>query len=151
MPYCSQCGTQLTDRDFFCGKCGARQPIPGTPGIYRRSGSGADGVSPRTASMLCYIPFVGWIAAIFVLATERFRNSHDVRFHAFQGLYLFVAWLLLDWAIFPWFHWIPRHIFPFRQIMELLIFGLSIFLFIKASREERYSLPLIGELAERSL
>lgn len=145
MPFCSNCGASLGDRDFFCGKCGTRQPIPGTPGIYR-----SNGISPRTASMLCYIPFVGWIAAIFVLAAEKFRDQPNVRFHAFQGLYLFVAWLLIDWAVVPAFFFKP-HVFPFRKILQLFIFGLWIFMLVKASREERYSLPLIGELAEKSL
>jgi uncharacterized membrane protein len=105
--------------------------------------------------MLCYIPFVGWIAAIFVLAAQKFRDAPDVRFHAFQGLYLFVAWLLLDWAVVPWLPLAPHHMmFPFfslRRLLKLLLFGVWIFMLIKASREERYSLPLIGDLAERSL
>ena len=151
MPFCSQRGTSLAGRDFFCGHCGARQPIPGTPGVYRSGGAAIEGISPRTASMLCYVPFIGWIAAIFVLAAERFREQTDVRFHAFQGLYLFVAWLLLDWAVFPWFHFIPYRIFPFRTMVKALLLGLWIFMLIKAGREERYSLPVIGDLAERSL
>ncbi|MBI3668013.1 MAG: hypothetical protein HY236_17580 [Acidobacteria bacterium] len=149
MPFCSQCGNQLTAWDFFCGKCGGRQPIPGTPGVYRPSP--ADGITPRTASMLCYVPFVGWIAALLVLAAERFREMRDVRFHAFQGLYLFVAWLLLDWAVVPWFHVLPPHIFPLGKVLQLVILGLWILMLIKTSREEKFSLPLIGELAERSL
>ena len=148
MPFCSQCGTSTGERDFFCGHCGARQPVPGTPGIYRTT---PDGITPRTASMLCYIPFVGWIAAILVLAAQRFRDNVNVRFHAFQGLYLFVGWLLLDWTVMPWFHFLPGRFFPFRKALELLLFGVWIFMFIKASKEERYSLPVIGELAERSL
>ncbi len=149
MPFCSQCGTSLGHRDFFFGKCGARQPIPGTPGIYRAAG---EGMTPRTASMLCYIPFVGWLAAIFVLASHRFRDSRDVRFHAFQGLYLFVAWLMLSWtSAFPFFHFGPMPFFPLHKLLELFVFGVSIFMLIKASREERFSLPVLGELAERSL
>ena len=144
MPFCTQCGTSLTPRDYFCGQCGARQPIPGTPGVFRPVP--ADGITPRTASMLCYVPFVGWIAALFVLAAERFRDRRDVRFHAFQGLYLFVAWLLLDWTIMPWFHFRP-----FLKVLQLLILGLWILMIIKTNREEKFSLPLIGELAERSL
>ena len=146
MPFCTQCGTSLDDSDFFCGKCGVRQPIPGTPGIYQAR----EGMSPRTASMLCYIPFAGWIAAIFVLASARFRDQANVRFHAFQSLYLFVAWLLVGWAVVPFFFFKP-HVFPFGVILKLFIIGLWIFMLIKASREERYSLPLIGDLAERSL
>ena len=39
---------------------------------------------------------MGWIAAIIVLASQRFKAMPTVRFHAFQGLYLFVAWLMND-------------------------------------------------------
>jgi len=145
--FCHQCGSQAGQRDFFCGKCGARQPIPGIPGVYR---AGGEGLSDRTASLLCYIPFVGWIAALLVLAAERFRNSPEVRFHAFQGLYLFVAWLLVDWAM-PWFRVIPWFSFPLRSMLKALVLGLWIFMMVKASREERYSLPLFGDLAARSL
>jgi len=149
VPFCTQCGNSLGGRDYFCGGCGARQPIPGTPGVY--SAGAAQAITPRTASLLCYIPFVGWIAAILVLASTRFRDLRDVRFHAFQGLYLFVAWLLVDWVVHPWFHFLDRPFFPFGKILQLLVLGLWIFMIIKAAREERYSLPLIGELAERSL
>jgi uncharacterized membrane protein len=137
----------LTGRDFFCSKCGARQPLAGQPGPYRPAA--AEGISPRTASMLCYLPFVGWIAALFVLGSSRFRDQRDARFHAFQGLYLFVAWLLIDWV--PWFHMLSPGFLPLRALLKLAVVGLSIFMIVKASREERYSLPLIGDLAERSL
>jgi len=148
VPFCSQCGGGVTNRDYFCGRCGTRQPIQGTPGAFAAAGNG---ISPRGASMLCYVPFIGWIAALFVLGSERFRQMSDVRFHAFQGLYLFVGWLLLEWAVVPWFPGLPMHVFPVRKILKLLLLALSVFMVIKASREERYSLPLIGELAERSL
>ena len=148
MPFCSQCGGAVTNRDFYCGGCGARQPIPGSPGVYAGAG---DSIGPRGASMLCYVPFVGWIAALFVLGSEKYRRQPDVRFHAFQGLYLFVAWLLLEWAVVPWFPSLPGHLFPFRKVLKLLVLGLSVFMVLKASQQERYSLPLIGELAERSL
>jgi uncharacterized membrane protein len=145
VPFCSHCGGPVTNLDFFCGKCGTRQPISGTPGVA------AAGINPRAASMLCYVPFVGWIAALFVLGSQRFRDMQDVRFHAFQGLYLFVAWLLLEWAVVPWFPTLPIPLFPIRKVLKLLVLGLSIFMVIKASQEQRFSLPLIGELAERSL
>ena len=63
------------------------------------------GISPRTASLLCYIPILGWIVSIVVLASARFRADSRVRFHAFQGLYLFVAWLIVDWVLGPCFTW----------------------------------------------
>ena len=147
MPFCSQCGGAVTGRDLFCGKCGARQPVPGTPGVT----SAGEPISPRGAAMLCYVPFIGWIAALFVLGSDRYRQAPDIRFHAFQGLYLFVAWLLLEWAVIPWFPGLHYPFVSLRRILKLLLLGLSAFMVLKASRDERYALPLIGELAERSL
>jgi len=86
MPYCSQCGIVVADTDIYCAKCGQKQPVSAMPAF-----SGISSITPRTASILCYIPFVGWIASIIVLASDRFRDNRLLRFHAFQGLYLFVA------------------------------------------------------------
>jgi hypothetical protein len=38
------------------------------------------GVSDKNASLLCYIPWLGWIAAIIVLASARYkRDTADAR------------------------------------------------------------------------
>src|ERR1700675_4777800 len=99
MPYCVQCGNAGGNSDQFCGKCGSRQAAgratSAPPGDFMH------GVSNRNASLLCYIPMVGWVAAIVVLASDRYRRETQVRFHAFQGLYLFVAWLIVDWVVRP--------------------------------------------------
>jgi uncharacterized membrane protein len=108
-------------------------------------------ISPRAASILCYVPWLGWIAALYVLAVDRFRGDRDVRFHAYQGLYLFVGWLLIHWVVGFWQAFLPGPKLPFEQIFELLILVMWILMLIKASSGERYSLPIVGELAERSL
>ncbi|MCC7173957.1 MAG: zinc-ribbon domain-containing protein [Bryobacterales bacterium] len=155
MPYCSQCGTQLRDEDVFCGRCGARQPVSAAAPAY-------DGFNPRTASILCYIPFVGWIAAIIVLASARFRQDAGVRFHAFQGIYLFVVWLLVDMIMGPvmgftrvrgWGTvWVPAlSSFAFVGVLKAVVVVAWIVMLIKASRGEQYRLPILGELAERSV
>lgn len=144
MPYCSQCGNQVGEADAYCGRCGSRQPAaPGPQRDFLAS------VTPRTASVLCYIPLVGWIGAIVVLAADRFRDHRTVRFHAFQGIYLFVAWLIVDHVLGPMFGFVRY--FPFAALLRLAIVGLWIFMIIKASQEEAYSLPIIGELASRSV
>src|ERR1700694_466904 len=100
MPYCCQCGTTVGPTDVYCARCGARQSTaapPPPPPDYMA------GVSARTASLLCYVPMLGWIVAIVVLASARFRNNSKVRFNAFQGIYLFVAWLIVHWALGPMF------------------------------------------------
>jgi uncharacterized membrane protein len=156
MPYCVQCGNQVGGRDQFCGRCGtAQKPAPmGSP-----SAGGRDffsNVSARNAAMFSYLPFVGWIVAIIVLASDRFRRDDRVRFHAFQGLYLFVAWVLVDWLITPaLFGPAFGFRFPFfrtiETLMKLVIFGSWIFMMIRVNHDQDYHLPIIGELAERSV
>jgi uncharacterized membrane protein len=149
MPYCCQCGKKVGARDVYCGSCGARQPASSPAVDYLH------GISPRTASLLCYIPILGWLVAIVVLASARFRGDTRVRFHAFQGLYLFVAWLIVDWVLsplfgFPGFWGQPFHrIFP--ALLKIAIFGAWIFMMIKTAHDEQYKLPILGDLAEKSV
>jgi uncharacterized membrane protein len=147
MPFCSQCGNQVGAVDAFCGRCGGRQPSGSPP-----SPLGTDPLStlnPRTAAILCYVPAIGWIASIIVLASERFRQDRLVRFHAFQGLYLFVAWLMEDWVLKPMVRMIPN--LHLHQLIQAGLLVMSIFMMVKASRDEAYSLPVFGELAQRSI
>jgi uncharacterized membrane protein len=147
MPYCTQCGNQVSDAARFCGKCGA--PQAGAASVPRSS-EFLQSMSSRTASVLCYIPFFGWIPAIIVLASQRFREDRNVRFHAFQGLYLFVAWLIVDQVIHPWFgHW-HGGAAP-AKILQLGILVAWIVMLVKTSRSEFFSLPIFGELAEKSV
>lgn len=149
MPFCSQCGFQVGVWDQFCNRCGARQPVGTVPPPPPLGRDPLTGIQPRTASILCYLPGVGWIAAIIWLASERFRHDRRVRFHAFQGLYLFVAWLMNDWVLRPLFGMAPYlHV---HQFVELVLLGMCIFMMIKAAHDEPYPLPLIGELAQRSV
>ena len=151
MPYCSQCGSQVGAAQPFCRQCGARQPVepvaPAAPPPQPHDP--LSGISPRTASILCYVPGMGWIAAIIVLAAQRFRGMRTVRFHAFQGLYLFVAWLMNDqvlkWALAPVSH------FHLHDLISLVLLAMSVFMMVKASHDEAYSLPIFGELAHRSI
>jgi uncharacterized membrane protein len=108
------------------------------------------GLNPRTAAILCYVPAIGWIVSIVVLASERFRHHRMVRFHAFQGLYLFVAWLMEDWVFKPMlFLRIPT--LHLHGLIEAVLLVMSIFMMVKASHDEAYALPLFGELAQRSI
>jgi uncharacterized membrane protein len=109
-------------------------------------------MSPRTASMLCYVPWMGWIAAIVILASPRFQKDNSVRFHAFQGLYLFVGWLLVRMVLDPMLDY--SHVGGLHfisSLAHLVMLVAWIFMLIKTSQNQTYSLPIIGELAERSV
>jgi len=146
MPFCSQCGSQVRSVDTYCGRCGARQPADWQ--APPRATEVLANLNPRTASILCYVPAAGWIFSIIVLASTRFRQNRLVRFHAFQGLYLFIAWLMEDWVLKPLFFLRILHL---NQLIEVALLIMSIFMMVKASRDQAYALPLFGELAHRSL
>jgi uncharacterized membrane protein len=131
--------------DIYCSKCGARQPVESRP-----AGDPLAGISPRTASILCYIPVIGWIASIIVLAADRFRHNREVRFHAFQGLYLFVAWLIVDQVLRPLFANLADGGIRVDKILEAVLMFTWIFMLVKASHNETYALPIIGDLAQKS-
>jgi len=146
MPFCSQCGSQVGTA-LYCPHCGSKQPADTTPSSAAPDPLG--GLNPRTASILCYIPGIGWIASIIVLASGRFRHDRLVRFHGFQGLYLFVAWLLDDQVLRPLLQRIPGlHLHP---LIQAVLLGMSIFMMVKAAHDEAYALPLFGELAQKSV
>jgi uncharacterized membrane protein len=149
MPFCCQCGQGVGNHDVFCAYCGNRQPETKPATDYLQ------GISSRTASLLCYIPIVGWVVAIVVLASVRFREDAKVRFHAFQGLYLFVAWLIVDWVLGPLLSfphgWGPPFYRIVPALMKVAVFGAWVFMIIKTAQDEMYKLPILGELAEKSV
>jgi uncharacterized membrane protein len=147
MPFCTHCGTSVGEQAAFCQNCGKPQPVTAAPS------AGSDplsGVSGETASTLCYIPWVGWIVSLVVLATNRFRADGLVRFHAFQGMYLAVVWMIVDIALEPAMRisGISRGIVP---LLKLGVLGTWIFMLFKTSTRQIVRLPVIGEMAERSV
>ena len=148
MPFCTNCGTQVNPRASFCQNCGFPQK-PAAP----QAQEVLHGISDRAACILCYIPVFGVIPAIIFLASQRFRTNLRVRFNAFQGLYLFVTWLIISSAV-------PTLLFTgfSERVVEHTILGLLktvlviawIYLMVKASHEEEVRLPILGDLAARS-
>jgi len=153
MPFCVQCGSAVSEQDRFCGKCGRQQSTQGPPPPPRDYMAG---ISNKNAILFCYLPWIGWVAAIVVLASERFQREARVRFHAFQGLYLFAAWLMVSWVIGPalsapaFFSGVPLY-HQFSSILHLVIIVTWIFMLVKVSQGQDYRLPVIGDLADRSV
>jgi uncharacterized membrane protein len=112
---------------------------------------------------------VGWIAALIFLTLDPYRTQRYVRFHAFQGLYLAVLWFVAQIVFFPLDmrqHHFPN--FPFggdhnialfpliplwgiRQIIKVLVLIAQIMGIVKTRHNRAYRLPILGELAEKSM
>ncbi len=145
MPFCTHCGTQVQSSAAFCQNCGTAQPSA-------PAATGSDplaSLKPRNASIFCYVPWVGWIMSLVILSTARFRTDRVVRFHAFQGLYLFVAWMIVHVALDPVLRASGlRRIIP---ILELGLLATWILMLVKTSANELIRLPIVGEMADRSV
>ncbi len=147
MPFCTNCGASVDPTAAYCSHCGTRQPQASPPFT-----DFFDGMSERTASILCYIPVFGVIPAIVFLASQKFRSHARVRFNAFQSLYLFVAWLILSSAVPVLIMGLPgwgvEH--AFVDAFKVVLFVCWIYLLVKAAHMEQVRLPIIGDLAARS-
>lgn len=173
MAFCTQCGSQIGDRDQFCAICGSRQTATSNAGASAGPAAGAgpgnvpppprpspgagtdflSNLSPQTAALLCYIPVVGWLPALFVLASNQFRHDRGLRFHAFQGLYLAVAWLLAEVVLGPFVRFSGMFYagYTLVRVAKMIIFAAWIWMLIKVAQNETFKLPVIGELAEKSV
>ena len=155
MPFCTQCGNQVSPADTYCASCGSQQPgaaagSPPPPGTGAQNNF-TDTIDDRTWKTLCYMPGLGWLASVFVLAADRFARDRTARFHAFQGLYIFVAWLVIDWGLGPAFHFGRSSRLDLEGLVKLALFGVGIFMMIKTWSGQIFRLPIFGELADRSL
>jgi len=144
MPYCTGCGNQVAAASEFCPRCGRKQPKTAAPDWLQS-------LTPSTAAALCYLPFAGWVFALLILASEQNRESKTLRFHAFQGMYLALLWLVVDFALLPFFGFAgPVVRRAMGGTLRLAALGAMLFLLYKTWQNEFVSLPFVGELAEKS-
>ena len=88
---------------------------------------------------------------MFMLASDRFQNDRQVRFHAFQGLYLFVAWLIYDWVIEGILEDIITRTWIITRAVRFGFTAAWIFLLFKTSQREVFRVPFISDLADKSV
>jgi uncharacterized membrane protein len=97
------------------------------------------GLDENVAGFLCYI--FGFITGIVFLVVE--KKSNFVRFHAMQSTITFLSLFIISLII---------GMIPFFGFLVYLIWILSLILWlllmIKALQGQRYSLPIVGKMAE---
>jgi len=156
--FCPNCGANVQGR--FCAKCGTAvdappagasasansAPPPGAQPYAAPATTG--GLTENVAGALCYA--LGIITGILFLVLAPYNQNKFVRFHAFQSIFFQAAWIVLWIAlttlsfILPWF--------VMGMIWTLLPFvalGFWLLLIFKAYQNERFKLPIIGDLAEK--
>lgn len=106
------------------------------------------GLSKNLVAVLCYL--LGVVGGVLFLLIAPYNQDKDIRFHAFQSIFLTVAWVVF---------WIALNIVASIGPLSVLLFlyplvslaglGLWIFLMVKAYQGERVVLPVIGPMAEQ--
>src|ERR1700691_3537925 len=109
MTYCSKCGVSLGEGASFCPSCGtqvvnAAPPTGSSPGgpppaWAPVSGPQSTGMTSNVAAALAYV--VGFITGIIFLAIAPYNKDPFVRFHAFQSIFLSIAYIAFSivWGV----------------------------------------------------
>jgi len=151
MTYCAKCGAALSDGTTFCSSCGTH--VPGAPPVGTAP-VGA-GLTPNIAAALAYLG--GLVTGIVFLVIQPWSQNSFVRFHAFQSIFLSIAYIVFFavWsALFGTMYYggigfIWSFAALILTLVRLAFFLLWLFLMFKAYQNERFSLPVIGPLAAK--
>ena len=105
---------------------------------------------------LCYL--LGLVTGILFLVLAPYSQNRTIRFHAFQSIFLNIAWI----AVFIALSIISMALLPIPFVGAILsmilhlgaglgFFILWLMLMYKAYNNERWVLPVIGPLAEKQV
>jgi uncharacterized membrane protein len=170
MAFCANCGAEASGR--FCQKCGAPLNAPGAGPEPPAPGATAGvippavqplpptavapsiGMTDNLAGALCYL--FGFITGILFLVLAPYNQDRNIRFHAFQSIFLNVAWIVI-WIVIAIvtiaFRVIPFLGFFISAVLHFAIGigGLVIWLYMmfKTYNGEKIVLPVVGPLAEK--
>jgi len=144
MAFCTSCGGLIPAGATACPKCAGATAGPSVTSAPASAG----GLTENVAGALAYVTI---IPAIVFLVMEPYNRSRFIRFHAFQSIFVAVAWTAL-WIVLgivvriPFFGWMTFMIWP---LVSLAGFVVWLILTLKAYQGQMFKLPVIGDLAEK--
>lgn len=170
MVFCANCGAEVQGR--FCAKCGAPAPAAGASSGPAASSAAppppasnpypttsaapaqAAGLEENLACALCYV--LGLLTGVLFLVLAPYNQNRLIRFHAFQSIFLNIAWI----AVFIGISVVSIVVLPIPFLGAILsvilhlgaglgVFILWLMLMYKAYNRERWVLPIIGPMAEK--
>jgi len=111
-------------------------------------------MTDNMAGALCYL--FGFITGILFLVLAPYNQNREIRFHAFQSIFLNIAWVAL-WIVIT-IVLIPFRMIPFLGLFIALVlqsvlglggFILWLYMMFKTYNGERIVLPVVGAFAEK--
>ena len=149
MAFCPNCGAAATGT--FCGSCG--KPMGGgdtPPAAGGGPAPSATGLQDNVAGALCYL--LGLLTGVLFLVLEPYNRNPQVRFHAFQSIFLHVAligcWIVLS-ILGAIMHFLALLLIPVWMVLGFGALVLWIVLLVKTFGGGKLVLPIVGPLAEK--
>jgi len=106
----------------------------------------AGGLTDNVAGLLAYITI---IPSIIFLVMEPYNRNRTIRFHAFQAIFLGVAWFVVVFAASIVFG--MMRLFFLMPLLELAFFILWIYMIVSTYQGKTVVLPVIGQLAQQQV
>lgn len=149
MAFCPNCGSQVSGG--FCPNCGTavggNASGPTGAGYSVPPAASTGGLTENVASALCYL--FGFITGIIFLLIAPYNQNKTIRFHAFQSIFLSVAWFACHICVLilaAITHGFGIFLSP---VVGLLFFLLWLYMMFSAFNHRKIKLPVIGDLAEK--
>jgi uncharacterized membrane protein len=146
--FCKNCGAELAGSIAYCAKCGKATTTSQAAATGATPGAG---LQSNVAGLLCYP--LGFITGAFFLIAEPYKRDHFIRFHAFQSIFLSLAWMAVYFVLhlmlsmFPLMFW--QVVGVLTSLISLGFLCLVVFVMYRAYSNEQFQLPMIGALAEK--
>jgi len=164
MSACQTCGAALAGDTRCCQSCGAPTELragvsPAAEslaevGVISPSGeAGPKTMDTNVVGALTYL--AGFVTGIVFLVLDPYKSNSFVRFHAFQSIFLNVAWvafwivwMILSAVLTP----LTAGVFGLIAVPLMLIFtvaglALWIVLMVQAYQQKLFRLPIVGKFA----
>lgn len=162
MPFCEKCGAKMEEEAKFCPSCGAG--VNGQQSQYSQQNAQSgnfqetlnkymqteDNTSEfdqgdiNQNKVMAVLAYIGILVLVPLLAAP---NSKYARYHANQGLLLFIAEICLGvvMGIFSWIPVVNIIIFVLGSLVSLLLFVFAIIGIINACQGKAKGLPIFGK------
>ena len=159
MAFCKNCGAELPEGAAFCSNCGAKAETVVSAvaeqlenqndfsekfnekfNEFTNTENTTSKYDPADIEANKFIALISYIGLLFIVPLVAAKDSKFARFHANQGLVLFIAGIILG----------ALNIIPILGtivcvIGEFVVFVLAIIGIINAAKGEAKELPLIGK------
>ena len=118
------------------------EPVPGAPPAGRANETPADNLTDegRLAAILSYIPFLCFVPLVNI----NWKENEEARFHARQGIVLFVIEML---AVVMLVDDVAKFVFRILLVVAVALAAAGIYF---ALQGKRFRLPLISDIADKA-